>query len=31
MHYFKDTDSKYMFGFVLMAKGKTIAFYVENL
>lgn len=30
-HYFKDTTQKYMYGFIMMAKGKTIDFYVETL
>jgi len=30
-HQFKDTNSKYMYGFIMMAKGKTIDFFVESL
>lgn len=30
-HYFKDSTQKYMYGFVVMAKRKTIEFYVDNL
>ena len=30
-HYFKDTESKYMYGFIMMAKGKSIDFYVDSL
>jgi len=30
-HYFKDTESKYLYGFILMAKGRVYNFYVESL
>ena len=30
-HYFKDSDKRYMYGFILMAKRKTVDLYVENL
>ena len=30
-HNFKDTNLKYLFGFIIMAKGKTIDFYVETV
>lgn len=30
-HYFKDTTQKYMYGFILMAKGKTIELYTDNI
>ena len=29
-HYFKDTTKKYMYGFIVMAKGKTLDFYCDN-
>lgn len=30
-HYFKDTNKKYMYGFILMAKRKTVELYLESL
>ena len=30
-HYFKDEENKYMYGLIMMAKSKTIEFYVESL
>ena len=30
-HNFKDTNLKYLYGFIIMAKGKTIDFYVDTV
>ncbi len=30
-HYFKDTEGKYMYGLIMMARSRTIDFYVETL
>ena len=29
-HYFKDTTQKYLYGFIIMAKGKTMDFYNDQ-
>ena len=30
-HYFKDTTQKYLYGFIIMARGRTIDFYVDSM
>jgi calcium/calmodulin-dependent protein kinase I len=30
-HYFKDTEGKYMYGLIMMARSKTVDFYLETL
>lgn len=30
-HRFKDTDLRYLYGIIMMAKGNTIEFYVDSI